>query len=96
MPRPSCVAISRAIARWSPVTIFTATPNSRARSIVSFVSCRAGKNVQESGYKQRRGRARQSTKRHAAWRVLVCCAFRNAPHADQPRRRACGMQTKRR
>mmetsp|Transcript_22470 Transcript_22470/g.35956 ORF Transcript_22470/g.35956 Transcript_22470/m.35956 type:complete len:245 (-) Transcript_22470:382-1116(-) len=41
-PMPSCRAVSRAMAAWSPVIIFTSTPYSRARSIVRLVSGRGG------------------------------------------------------
>ena len=42
VPSPSWRAVSFAIARWSPVTIFTSTPYAMARSSVTFVSGRGG------------------------------------------------------
>mmetsp|Transcript_27204 Transcript_27204/g.44857 ORF Transcript_27204/g.44857 Transcript_27204/m.44857 type:complete len:236 (-) Transcript_27204:527-1234(-) len=42
VPMSSCRAVSLAITWWSPVIIFTSTPNARARSMVSLVSGRGG------------------------------------------------------
>ena len=42
VPIPSVLAVSRAMATWSPVTILTATPSCRAVAMVALASARGG------------------------------------------------------